>query len=233
MMNEHSNFIEEQNKQSSNFTCGSYLKHIREQKGLNLNKISEDLNVIKDILDKIENDNYQNLPPPAYLKGILKKYARYLNIDQDFILNLYFKSNGRKLTSGSFDVLPQNRFSVNRVPLIHLVIKIIGQILKYLIFLIIGVYIFIEISQFLLPARIIITYPPDNFITRQNNIEIVGTVLRTKKLYFQDHEIPLDDHNKFKEEVILSPGLNNFYFKGINALGKETVVEQKVMYYPE
>jgi len=227
------NKIINQEIREENYTCGSYLKYIREQKNISLNKVSEDLNIIKDVLEKIEQDRYDKLPPKAYLKGIIKKYAHYLNINEDFILNLYLKSNGRQLTSGKNDVLPKNRFETKRLKVLKTIEKIIGRLLEYLIIIVVIFYILFELSQFVLPAQIEILFPPNNFTTNQANLEIKGIVKRTKQLYFQEREIPLRGDNQFQEEVILKPGVNTFQFKAINALGKETLLERKVIYYNE
>ncbi|MGB9763193.1 MAG: helix-turn-helix domain-containing protein [Minisyncoccia bacterium] len=216
-----------------NYTCGAYLKYVREQKNINLNKASEDLKILKDILEKIEKDEYSSLPPKAYLKGIIKKYARYLNISEDFILHLYEKSNGRSLSSGKNDLLPRNRFEIKKFKVLKVIGQILGRILEYLVFIIIIFYVFFELSQLILPAKIEIFYPPNNLTTNQANLKIRGVAIRAKKLYFQEREISLINNTQFTEEILLKPGINNFQFKAINALGKETVLGMKVIYYPQ
>jgi len=43
------------------------------------------------VLRAIEEDNFDILPPMVYLKGFLKSYARYLQVDEHIIINGYIK----------------------------------------------------------------------------------------------------------------------------------------------
>lgn len=210
-------------------TCGMYLKKVREQKGITLDKASQDSRIIKRLIQAIENDDYNSLPPPVYLKGLIKKYAHYLHLDEEEILKFYQKSNGRKLTPGDKDLLPQNRFAYKQHPLLKIFSQIFGQIIRYSLLLIILFYLVFEIMQLVLPAQIIIFYPPRDLMTTLPEITISGQVIRTKTLYFQGQETSFDNKGFFKEQMTLNPGSNILEFEAINALGKKTTLEQKVI----
>ncbi len=90
--------------------CGAFLKKMRQEKGWSLEKVSEETKILLSILKDLENDEYKNLPPPVYLKGVIKKYADFLRLDKEKVLRIYQKSNGRNLSSGKYDLLPKNRF---------------------------------------------------------------------------------------------------------------------------
>lgn len=213
-------------------TCGAYLRKVREQKGITLDKVSQDSKIVKRLLQAIENDDYRVLPPPVYLKGLIKKYAHYLHLDEEQVLEFYQKSNGRKVSSDNKDALPQNRFTTPRSLIFTIFSKVLSQIIKYSLLIIILGYFIFELAQFILPARIIIFYPPQDLMTSMSELSLSGKVIRTKTLYFQGQEISFDSQGFFKEQITLNPGLNVLEFKALNSLGKTTTIEQKVILSP-
>jgi cytoskeletal protein RodZ len=68
---------------------GSYLKKEREARNCSLEEISSVIKVRKGILEAIENDNYTLLPPPVFVKGFLRAYARHLGLDQGEVMKRY------------------------------------------------------------------------------------------------------------------------------------------------
>jgi len=220
-------------KHKEDISCGAYLRNIREQKGITLEKASQDSKIVRTLLEAIEQDNYlsakKELPPPVYLKGMIKKYAHYLHLDEEKILDFYQKSNGRKISSGEKDLLPYNRFIVSRPRLSQVFSLIFRQLIKFsLIIFILGYFLF-ELSQFLLPAQIILYYPPKDLITSNSNLEIFGKVIRSKILYLQEKEINFDENGFFREQITLNPGLNTLELKVVNSLSRKTILEQNIV----
>jgi len=216
-------------KNKEDISCGAYLKNVREQKGITLEKASQDSKIVRTLLEAIEQDNYQKLPPPVFLKGMIKKYAHYLHLDEERILDFYQKSNGRKISSGTEDFLPQNRFAVSRPRLSQVFSLISRQLIKFSILILILGYFLFELSQFLLPAQIILYYPPKDLMTSNPNLEISGKVTRSKILYLQEKEINFDEKGLFREQMTLNPGLNTLELKAANSLGRETILQQNIV----
>lgn len=216
-------------KGKEDISCGAYLRNVREQKGITLEKASQDSKIVRTLLEAIEQDNYQKLPPPVYLKGLIKKYAHYLHLDEEKILDFYQKSNGRKLSSGEKDLLPYNRFRVSRSRFSQIFSLIFRQLIRFLLIILLLGYFLFELSQFLLPAQILLYYPPKDFITSNPNLEISGKVMRSKILYLQEKEINFNEEGLFKEQITLNPGLNTLELKAVNSLGRETILQQNVV----
>ena len=70
---------------------GADLHAIRTELGISLEKIADETNIRLAVLRAIEEDNFDILPPMVYLKGFLKSYARYLQVDEHIIINGYIK----------------------------------------------------------------------------------------------------------------------------------------------
>ncbi|MBM4272821.1 MAG: hypothetical protein FJ139_11800 [Deltaproteobacteria bacterium] len=70
---------------------GEDLKRIRLELGVTLESIAEETNVRIGVLQAIEEDRIELLPPMVYLKGFLKSYARYIQVDEHIIVSGYIK----------------------------------------------------------------------------------------------------------------------------------------------
>jgi len=76
---------------SQDTLTGADLRTIRKEIGISLEKIAEETNIRITMLRAIEEDDFDNFPPMVYLKGFLKSYARYLQVDEATIINGYIK----------------------------------------------------------------------------------------------------------------------------------------------
>jgi flagellar biosynthesis protein FlhG len=60
---------------------GGTLKQIREKMGVDLKDISRETKINPRILQEIEEEAFEKLPPVVYLKGFLRAYAQSLGLD--------------------------------------------------------------------------------------------------------------------------------------------------------
>ena len=65
---------------------GEYLKDVRIKKNLNLLKISQELNISKNLLEDIENDYFPEYINTVFLIGHIRAYAKLLNIDHEVVV---------------------------------------------------------------------------------------------------------------------------------------------------
>ena len=68
---------------------GEYLKDHRIKKKLSLDKVSQELNISKSILEKIEDDNFPDYLSSVYLIGHLRSYSKLLELDDGYVVNNY------------------------------------------------------------------------------------------------------------------------------------------------
>ena len=68
---------------------GSFLKSEREKKKKSLKDISKVTKISKTTLEAIEEERKESLPPPSYVRGFLRIYAKELDLDPDEIITLY------------------------------------------------------------------------------------------------------------------------------------------------
>ncbi len=65
---------------------GSILRDAREMKGLTLAEVQEQIRINSQYLDALEEGNYHLLPTQVHLRGFLRNYARFLDLDPDPLL---------------------------------------------------------------------------------------------------------------------------------------------------
>ena len=70
-------------------TVGSYLKEVRESKGIGLEEAAGVTRIGKNYLLAIEGDMFDKLPSAVYIKGFLRVYAGYLGLSGDDIVAMY------------------------------------------------------------------------------------------------------------------------------------------------
>lgn len=68
---------------------GHELACAREQAGIGLRTMADTLHLPENQLRALESDDYDSLPPPTFVRGYLRSYARVLGLDDDDIVAAY------------------------------------------------------------------------------------------------------------------------------------------------
>ncbi len=68
---------------------GSLLKGEREKRGFNLDQLSQVTRLRKHYIEALEDENWDNLPSPVYVKGFIRAYAQGLGFDAKEAISLY------------------------------------------------------------------------------------------------------------------------------------------------
>ncbi len=79
LISEHDKISE--GKEGSITISGSIIQQVREIQGLSLFELSKITKISKQILEDIELENYEKLPPEAYLMCHITNYTKFLSID--------------------------------------------------------------------------------------------------------------------------------------------------------
>ena len=97
-----------QNTEASE-TVGGILRNKREEIGLSLDEITEKLNLDSNLIELLENNDFEKFKVETYLKGYLRAYSKLLGIDGDRIIKLYKESNPEKEPEILPDVKPKKQ----------------------------------------------------------------------------------------------------------------------------
>ncbi len=72
-------------------TVGEVLRKQRKAKGISLIEVSEHTKIGKRYLEALENGEYHLLLGETYVRGFLRAYAKYLELDDEQLLRLYLE----------------------------------------------------------------------------------------------------------------------------------------------
>jgi len=65
---------------------GETLRSNRERKGLSIDQVAQDTRISPRFLEALEDEQFNELPAPVYVRGFLRSYANYLRIDPQPLL---------------------------------------------------------------------------------------------------------------------------------------------------
>ncbi len=210
------------------FQFGDFLRQKREEKGITLEKLETLTKIKKTILDDLENERFEKLPPKIYIKGIISKYCQYIELDSVEVLNTFDKY---------FYENRSDKFNIGKVVNINDAFKNVK--VKHLDFtkiliLIIGVlmllFIVKQVSLMILPPSIEMINPKEETAYTNTAVNIQGRVLRTKFLSVNNQPILFDKYGYFEYMIILDPGVNEIQLVAKNQLNKSTTVVRNIVY---
>jgi cytoskeleton protein RodZ len=73
-------------------SVGTLLRMERERLGLSQAQITEMTRMRTPVVEAIENEAWGSLPPPVFVRGFLKSYAKVLGLSQEVVIDLYAKN---------------------------------------------------------------------------------------------------------------------------------------------
>ena len=62
---------------------GQLLERARSERGVSLEEAEQATRIRRDYLQKLESDDHSTMPEPIYVRGFVKAYATYLDLDGD------------------------------------------------------------------------------------------------------------------------------------------------------
>src|SRR5256884_3378649 len=92
-------------------SVGSYLRELRERRGLSLDEISRSTRVLHQYLELLEADDLAALPAPAFTRGFIRAYCQVLREPPDEALARYQEAVQPHAVRGHDAALPESRKS--------------------------------------------------------------------------------------------------------------------------
>jgi len=77
-------------------TTGQHLRQLREQKHLTIQNVADKLYLDSSVIQALENDSYETLPPPIFVRGYLRGYAKILEVPATALIEKYDAYVGHK-----------------------------------------------------------------------------------------------------------------------------------------
>lgn len=213
------------------YTLSELLIDARNAKGLSLPQVEKITRIRSEYIDALERSRYQDLPADVYVRGILKNYSLFLNLDYDEVVRLYRKDG--VLAGVSQEDMKQTPPLERKSKVVFL-----GKLtLAILTVLGAGIIVWYLFSQYrvLNAAPILLIENPTEESTTVSNPDIIlsGRTELSSKLYLNDQEVSLSEDGSFQFPFQLQAGENTVEFR-VRSLknDKETRVMKTLMYVP-
>lgn len=202
-------------------TIGSTLSEKRKEKGITLDQASGDLLIKKEQLASLEDGLWSKLPEPAFVRGFIKSYAQYLDIDPKFALALYRRE---------FDPAKNPLAKPKLLKPIRLLVT--PQILINLFFATIIVtfisYLAIQYTSILKSPKLEILTPPEDQTTSVPAVVISGQTEKETTVSINGEFAPIDQDGKFTYQLELKDGQNIIEIIAAKRLSPKTKVTRIV-----
>lgn len=206
-------------------SLGSYIKRIREKKGLELLEVSAAININIKYLQAIESGNYRDLPKGAYGKIFFKKYIEYLDIRHKNIVNEFIKEQNRSQNFESNIFFNQVVSWKNLLSLP----KVLRNLLILLVVVVCFLYLFFYFKNVFAPPFLELEVPQDNQIVSDYNITVQGKTEPESELKINSNLVLIDQTGAFSEGVHLKSGINIIEVSSKKKYSRERIVTRKIL----
>lgn len=203
-------------------TAGEILKNQRVKKNWTLEKVAGLTHIQTLVLQAIEEDNLTSLPKPPFVFGLVKNYAKVLNLNNEEVLAIFRREYNLRI--GNYLLPPQ--------PLVKNLLNLNGSLifkssLILLTLLFLG-YLLAQYWQFAQAPVLIVSAPQDLTEVLEAQVNVTGRTDPNAKVYVNGQEIFVDEKGIFNTVVKLNPGINVLNIVGRNSQKKETQIKRTV-----
>jgi cytoskeletal protein RodZ len=208
-------------------TVGQILKETREAKFYSLEDVEKAIKIQKNMLRALEDDDYSKLPPPTFVQGFIKNYARFLNLDPQKLLAIFRREFTREKQRSSEGIMESFAKPVGGRHNIITPPKLVGLVVTLVILSFFG-YLWIQYRQFVGPPSLNLTTPSDQITVDNSSIVVEGSTDPEIKVLINSQEVPVDQSGHFKEEITLPSEINKISVVASSKFGQKNEIERTV-----
>lgn len=220
----------EKKKIKDQFVVSELLKKSREELGLRIVDVEKRIGVAKKYINALENNDFCQLPAKIYCIHFVRKYAQFLNLDVDDILETFKKEyTVFKKTQGMYNPsLKKNKKSLTFFELL-VVPKLLRSVMIGVVGLCFLVYLFFGVRNIFAKPLLKIHSPENNVTVNESIVELSGTIDENAQVFINDQEILTTIDGEFETILNLNKGVNIIEVKAINKHGVENVELRKIL----
>ncbi|PJE57969.1 MAG: hypothetical protein COU81_03220 [Candidatus Portnoybacteria bacterium CG10_big_fil_rev_8_21_14_0_10_36_7] len=211
-------------------SLGAKLKVERIAQKISLEELSFNTKIQLKYLQLMEAEEYGSLPADIYVRGFLVKYADYLNLDAEPILDQFEKERGvmykiaKKPEHQSLPSLVQRNISITPKTI---------SISALIVLFSLGIfYVIFQWAYLLLPPKLLVENFPRDGIINVRTYSLEGETNHGNSLTINNRKIYIDKDGLFKEIINLTEGENILRLLVKNQLGRVTKEDYKLIYQP-
>ena len=200
---------------------GELLKAGRESKRISINKASSKLLIKKDHILALENEDWQSLPEATFVKGYIKSYAEFLELDKDKMLALYRRDFDERKIPVSSDLQKQTKS-------FFLTPKRFRNSIFALAITAFITYITVQYSSVLKSPKLEVIQPPQDVTVSVPIMEISGKAEGDSQVAIGGEFVPIDADGNFSYSYKLDEGQNTIEIIASKRLSPKTKITRTV-----
>ncbi len=209
-------------KKVESLTLGEKLIKFRSEARLTVADMSKATKIQAKYIEALEAGHYEKLPADVYVRGYLRGYARYLNIDESMLVRLYDQE--RNISSNIRPEAPKkNSFntSLDRTYTLSPRSFVLSAIV--LVIVSVTVYLWFQFRQFTTEPLLSITEPNPNQVVEGNMAVLRGKTDRGTQVTVNNEATFVSPEGGFEETLTLQQGVNQVTVRAVNRFNKERV----------
>ena len=202
---------------------GQFLKEAREKKNISLESAERATKIRRKILAKLEASDWDNLPSPTFVKGLLKNYGQFLGLDTRNLLAFfrgeYDEPKTQKATAVALAKRPKLRFTP----------QIVTTGIITLAFLLAAGYLYFQYRSFTAAPLLEVTEPAENTKVEAFDVNVVGKTYPDANLKINGQKVQPSPGGTFSVAVSLVEGINTIIVTAENRFGKISTEKRVVV----
>lgn len=206
-------------------TVGQILKEARENKLYTLEDIEKHTKIRVEMLEALEKDDFDKLPPLTFIQGFIKNYGKFLGLDASKLLAVFRRDYEAKkhppmVMESLKKPIENKKFFLQPSHLIGLTVV--------LIVLCFFAYLWVEYRQFAGSPDLVLNSPAEGQTVEIPAVIVEGKTDPDAKVKINDQDVGVDQEGKFREEIKLSNSANDLTVTATSKFGQVSTEKRTV-----
>jgi len=218
-------------------TVGKLLAEKRVAKKLSYDQISEIIKINPEYLEALEKTDYSKFPSEVYIKGFLRNYAKFLEIDPEHALALYRREQEKSHAKPKLKV--GEKIKAKKIDLSLTPGRIVASIAIFIAVLTI-IYIGSYVADIFQSPELALTKPlavgrnqVGTYTSFTEKLQLEGTSEIGSKLMINGQEYRVNSFEQFNVEITLQQGPNEIKIVSENQFGRKSEIILNVTFEKE
>jgi len=200
-------------------SVGEILQQQRINKGLTLQQIEKYTKIREQFLKAVEENNWNFFTSKIYIKGIIKNYSRFLDLDENKML-AFFRREYEKKEDIKFKRKVSDSFLISDK-------KKYITLFLIIIFFLFATYFTLQLKQYFSPPKVVILSPTETTFKRKDKIKITGKTEQESLIMLSGERIYQNKEGIFEFDFPLSMKKNEHILEITGANGKKTIFKKE------
>jgi len=199
-------------------TVGEILKKEREKQGYSLAEIEKKIKIREKFLKAVEENNWQLLSSKIYITGIIRNYARFLNIRPEKAIAYFYRDYEKKEEIRFKKKLPSHYLNPETKKLFFIILSLILGIFF--------IYFGFQLKAYFSPPKVTIISPLKTVFDKENSVKIVGKTEEDAMVTIAGERVFQNKKGIFEFNYPLDRGENKVTIEVVGANGRKIVIKK-------